>query len=104
MEKDIKDKIEYIVICISEFAKKPKLMLPESFNYLRSWKGIDFLDKGYEVGHLFSIEDAVDDLTADVLHQYFCTVDGKTVYLWIKFTDFLSVDISVYGTKGSEGS
>lgn len=37
MEKDIKDKIEYIVICISEFAKKPKLMLPESFNYLRSW-------------------------------------------------------------------
>lgn len=36
----------------------------ESFNYLRSWKGIDFLDKGYEVGHLFSIEDAVDDLTA----------------------------------------
>lgn len=39
MEKDIKDKIEYIVICISEFAKKPKLMLPESFNYLRSWKG-----------------------------------------------------------------
>lgn len=23
MEKDIKDKIEYIVICISEFAKKP---------------------------------------------------------------------------------
>jgi len=64
MEKDIKDKIEYIVICISEFAKKPKLTLPESFNYLRSWKGIDFLDKGYEVGHLFSIEDAVDDLTA----------------------------------------
>lgn len=34
MEKDIKDKIEYIVICISEFAKKHKLTLPESFNYL----------------------------------------------------------------------
>lgn len=63
METKIKDKIEYIVICISEFAKKHKLTLPQSFNYLKRWKGIDFLDKGYEVEHLFSIEDAVDDLT-----------------------------------------
>lgn len=63
METKIKDKIEYIVICISEFAKKHKLTLPQSFNYLKRWRGIDFLDKGYEVEHLFSIEDAVDDLT-----------------------------------------
>lgn len=63
METKIKDKIEYIVICISEFAKKHKLTLLQSFNYLKRWRGIDFLDKGYEVEHLFSIEDAVDDLT-----------------------------------------
>ncbi len=46
METKIKDKIEYIVICISEFAKKHKLTLPQSFNYLKRWKGIDFIDKG----------------------------------------------------------
>lgn len=63
METKIKDKIEFIVICISEFAKKHQLTLPQSFNYLKRWRGIDFLDKGYEVEHLFSIEDAVDDLT-----------------------------------------
>ncbi len=63
METKIKDKIEYTVICISEFAKKHKLTLPQAFNYLKRWRGIDFLDKGYEVEHLFSIEDAVDNLT-----------------------------------------
>lgn len=63
METKIKDKIEYTVICISEFAKKHKLTMPQAFNYLKHWKGIDFIDKGYDVEHLFSIEDAVDDLT-----------------------------------------
>ena len=52
------------MICISEFAKKHQLTLPQAFNYLKRWEGIDFLDKGYDVEHLFSIEDAVDDLTA----------------------------------------
>lgn len=63
METKIKDKIEYTVICISEFAKKHQLTLPQAFNYLKRWEGIDFLDKGYDAEHLFSIEDAVDDLT-----------------------------------------
>lgn len=35
MEKDIKDKIKYIVICISKFAQICKLTLPESFNNLK---------------------------------------------------------------------
>lgn len=64
METKTKDKIEYTVICISEFAKKHRLTLPQASNYLKRWKGIDFIDKGYDVEHLFSIEDAVDDLTA----------------------------------------
>lgn len=59
----MKDKIEYIVICISEFAKRHKLTMQQSFNYLKRCKGIEFLNNGYEVEHLFSIEDAIDDLT-----------------------------------------
>ena len=64
METKIKDKIEYTVICISEFAKKHQLTLPQAFNYLKRWKGIDFLDKGYDVEQKLTIEDAVDDLAA----------------------------------------
>lgn len=59
----MKDKIEYIVICISEFAKRHKLTMQQSFNYLKRCKGIEFLNNGYEVEHLFSIEDAIDYLT-----------------------------------------
>lgn len=63
MEINWKDKVEYTVICISEFARKHHLSLTQAFNYLKQCRGIEFLDKGYDVEHLFSIEDAVDDLT-----------------------------------------
>lgn len=63
MEPALKNKIEYIVVCISEFANQHKLPFQQAFNYLQRYRGIDFLNKGYEVEHLFSIEDAVDDLT-----------------------------------------
>lgn len=46
MEINIKDKIECIVICISEFAKRYKFTLPQAFNNLKRWKGIVFGIKG----------------------------------------------------------
>ena len=42
METKIKDKIEYTVICISEFAKKHQLTLPQAFNYLKTLGGHRF--------------------------------------------------------------
>ena len=51
MEKDTKNKIEFMVVCISEFARR------------YNWKGLAFLEEFYDVEHLLSIEDAVDDLT-----------------------------------------
>lgn len=61
---NIKDKIEYIVIVISEFARHQKLTMQQAYNYLKQHRGIEFLDKGYDIEHLFSIEDAVEDLIA----------------------------------------
>lgn len=63
MDFNLKDKVEYIVICISEFARVHKLSMQQAFMYLKQCRGIEFLDKNYDVEHLFSIEDAVDDLT-----------------------------------------
>ena len=34
-----------------------------AFRYLNNWKGLAFLEEFYDVEHLLSIEDAVDDLT-----------------------------------------
>ena len=61
--KHTKIKIEFMVVCISEFARRYKLTLQQAFRYLNNWKGLAFLEEFYDVEHLLSIEDAVDDLT-----------------------------------------
>lgn len=60
----MKEKVEYTVVCISEFARKFKLTLQQAYQYLKQYQGISYLDEFYDVEHLFSIEDAVDDLAA----------------------------------------
>ena len=62
-KKTQKNKIEFMVVCISEFARRYKLTLQQAFRYLNNWKGLAFLEEFYDVEHLLSIEDAVDDLT-----------------------------------------
>lgn len=57
-----KYKIPYINACIRAFAKRFSLSVKCAFEYLYNFKGIQFLIEFYEVEHLLSIEDAVDDL------------------------------------------
>lgn len=57
-----KYKIPYINACIRAFAKRFMLSTKTAFEYLYRFKGIDFLVEFYEVEHLQSIDDAVDDL------------------------------------------
>ncbi len=68
-----KYKIPYINACIRAFAKRFRLTVLTSFEYLYRFKGIDFLVEFYEVEHLQSIEDAVDDLVVC------CTNNGGTL-------------------------
>lgn len=57
-----KYKIPYINACIRAFAARFALSVQSAFRYLYRFQGIAFLDKFYEVEHLQSIDDAVDDL------------------------------------------
>lgn len=61
-EKEIKI-INYIVICISEFAKQKSISTKDAYNYLKEYKGLEFLDECYEAEHTLSLDDAVEDLT-----------------------------------------
>lgn len=63
MSTEQKNRIEYIVACISEFARRHGLTLGQSYGYLSRHKGLRFLNEFYEVEHTFSIDDAIDDLT-----------------------------------------
>lgn len=57
-----KNKIPFVNACIRAFAKRFKLIVQDAFRYLYEFQGINFLDEFYEVEHLQSIEDTVDDL------------------------------------------
>lgn len=62
MSRQEKNIINYIVICINEFAKQYKITSKEAYIYLRDYKGIEFLKESYEVEHTIGIDDAIDDI------------------------------------------
>lgn len=59
-----KEVIEYVVIAISEFAKRNLMTVRDASNYLLRFKGIDFLEQCYAAEHTLSVNDWVDDVTA----------------------------------------
>ena len=62
-QKEISNRIEYIVSCVGEFAARHSLTNSQAYHYLKRFLGIEFLVKFYEAEHQLSIEDAVDDMT-----------------------------------------
>ena len=62
MSKQEKNIINYIVICINEFAEQCKMTSKEAYIYLRDFKGIEFLKENYEAEHTVGLDDAIDDL------------------------------------------
>lgn len=58
-----KNKVEYIIAIISDFAKEHSLNTMQAYRYLERFKGLDFIDKFYEVNHSLSFEDVIEDLT-----------------------------------------
>jgi hypothetical protein len=63
----------YYTMCVSLFAKLKKISPKDAFNYLNTYKGIDFLVECYDAEHTLSPDDAVDDLTA------ICKNNGGTI-------------------------
>ena len=57
-----KYQIPYTNACIRAFGRRFHLPTKEAFMYLLRFKGVAFLVDFYEIEHLQSIEDAVDDL------------------------------------------
>ena len=64
MNYDARNKVEFIVIVIGEFAKKKQLTDAQAFPYLQRFNGISFLNKHYDIAHTLDIREVVDDITA----------------------------------------
>ena len=63
-DSELKNKIEYIIAVISEFATAHSLNTSQAYRYLERFKGIDFVNCFYNVEHTLPFEDVVEDLTA----------------------------------------
>jgi len=62
MSKEEQNKIDYMVVCVNEFADRFRMKYKDAFNYLRKYNAIRFLNENYEIEHILSIEDAIDDI------------------------------------------
>lgn len=56
--------LEYIVVCISEFASRHGMHMRDSYLYLSKYKGIDFLKEFYDVEHTLSFNETMEDVAA----------------------------------------
>ena len=62
MSEQEKKIINYIVICINEFAKQYNITSTKAYLYLKKFKGINFLKENYEAEHTISLDDTMEDL------------------------------------------
>ena len=58
----VNNKLAYIIAVVNEFAARFSLNSQQAYRYLDRFKGIDFVDRFYNVEHTQSFDDVVDDL------------------------------------------
>ena len=63
MSHKLQNKIDYLVVCVNEFAEKYIMNYQDAFNYLQKFKALKFLDENYEIEHTLGIEDTIIDIT-----------------------------------------
>ena len=72
-KREIKNRIDYIIACVSVFAEKYRLSNQQAYAYLCRYTAIDFLLNYYDVMHTQSIESSVEDI------QLYCYNRGGRV-------------------------
>ena len=56
------DIINYVVICINDFAERFRMDAKAAYRFLTQYGGIDFLMNHYDIEHTLSLDDTVEDL------------------------------------------
>lgn len=69
----MKDKIDYIVMLIAEFAKRNNMTQQQAYSYISKFKGIDLCDRHYGIMHTLSLDDNLDSLSS------YCRKNGGTI-------------------------
>lgn len=62
------DKLEWTLIFSLEFGRHYGLTLKQAFNYLKQYKGIEFIDQHYDYVHTQSFQSMIADI-AEYCHR-----------------------------------
>ena len=73
MSKKLRDKVEYLVLLIAEFAVRCKVTEAQSYRYLNQYGALALCDKQYDIMHTLSVEENVETL------QSYCRRKGGTL-------------------------
>lgn len=64
MSRAERNRLEFTIALIAEYAASYRIKQKQAFNYLNRFKGMEFLQKYYDVLHTQSFEDAIETLNA----------------------------------------
>lgn len=64
MSQQMRNMIDYMVVCVNDYADRHGLSLSDSFDYLLRNKGLSFIEDCYEAEHTLSLDDTLEDLEA----------------------------------------
>ena len=62
MSKLRRNMINYMVVCVNDYADRHGYAFVDAFDYLKRNKGLEFLEECYDAEHTLSLEDALSDL------------------------------------------
>lgn len=58
----IRDKMDYIVMLIAEFARRHNLTAVQAYRYMAQHKGIELCDRHYGIMHTLSLDENMESL------------------------------------------
>ena len=59
---DIRNKAEFLTMMVDALSKRKGFSRQQAYRYLRNFKGIDFLDRHYDIMHTLDFDEALSSL------------------------------------------
>lgn len=60
MSREESNRLKFIIAFVAEFSKKFGIGEKQAFNYIRRFKGMDYMNSFYDVLHTLSFEDSIE--------------------------------------------
>lgn len=73
MQRAVIDKIEYLILLVSEFASRSNMSEVQAYRYLSQYGALALCEKHYNIMHTLSVEDNMQTL------QSYCQRKGGTL-------------------------